>query len=148
MVAQNRITIVDSNIVFSALLNPHSNFADALLKPKSKNKFYSTTSLVLEIERHKTKIKKIAGYSEEEFQFLYRVITSKIKFFNSNLIPSETLDYANDLCNDIDVDDSEFIALTEHVHGCLWTGDKKLKKGLLNKRWDRFVTTDELLAVQ
>lgn len=39
--------VVDTNIVFSALLDPQSNFADALLEPKSKNRFYSTTSLVL-----------------------------------------------------------------------------------------------------
>ncbi len=31
MVAPNKIAVVDTNIIFSALLNPRSNFADALL---------------------------------------------------------------------------------------------------------------------
>lgn len=137
--------VVDTNIVFSALLDPQSNFADALLEPKTKNRFYSTTSLVLEIDKHKPKIKKIAGYSEEEFQFLYRQITSKIKFYNPNLIPSEILSYAHNLCHDIDSEDTEFVALTEHIRGNLWSGDKKLKKGLANKGWSKFVSIKELL---
>ncbi|MBX2917171.1 MAG: hypothetical protein KF856_18025 [Cyclobacteriaceae bacterium] len=139
------IIVVDTNIVFSAILDPQSNFAETLLKPKSKNRFYSTTSLILEIDRHKAKIKKLAGYSEEEFQFLYRQITSKIKFYNPNLIPSEILSYAHNLCHDIDLEDTEFVALTEHIRGNLWSGDKKLKKGLANKGWSKFVSLKELL---
>lgn len=145
MIGSNRTVIVDTNIVFSALLNPNSKFADALLKPETLIKFYSTASLIAEIENHKSKIKKISSYSDSELQFLIRVLTSRIRIFDPNLIPLETLTHIESLCLDIDLDDSEFVALTEHTDGVLWTGDKKLIKGLLKKGWDKFVTTEELL---
>ncbi len=40
---------------------------------------------------------------------------------------------AEDLTSDIDIDDCEFIALTDHMKGKLWSGDKRLIKGLLTK---------------
>ena len=142
MAAQNGIIIVDTNIVFSALLNPNSKFTDILLKPESRIEFYSTTSLLSEIESHKNKIKKISGYTDSELQFLTRIITTRIKFFEPKLLPEETLLYAERICRSIDPNDSEFVALTEHTNGLLWTGDKKLIKGLLKKGWDKFISTE------
>jgi hypothetical protein len=36
------------------------------------------------------------------------------------------------------------VALTEHINGYLWSGDKKLRTGLIKKGWDKFVTIDQL----
>jgi hypothetical protein len=36
------------------------------------------------------------------------------------------------------------VALTEHIKGRLWSGDKELQKGLTKKGWNKFITTDEL----
>jgi hypothetical protein len=40
--------------------------------------------------------------------------------------------------------DTEFVALTEHIRGKFWSGDKALQKGLKNKGWNKFISTDEL----
>ncbi|MBE9460646.1 PIN domain-containing protein [Dyadobacter subterraneus] len=48
------------------------------------------------------------------------------------------------LTHDIDIDDTEFIVLTEHAKAKLWSGDKELLTGLQKKKWNKFVTTEEL----
>lgn len=48
------------------------------------------------------------------------------------------------LVENIDIDDTEFVALTTHIHGRLWSGDKVLQNGLINKGWSKFVSTKEL----
>jgi predicted nucleic acid-binding protein len=40
--------------------------------------------------------------------------------------------------------DVEFVALTDHIHGRLWSGDKVLQHGLIKKGWNKFISTAEL----
>ena len=46
------------------------------------------------------------------------------------------------------VDTNIVIALTEHIKGKFWSGDKELQQGLMKKGWHKFVTTDELYNKQ
>jgi predicted nucleic acid-binding protein len=72
------------------------------------------------------------------------LITSRIRFVNISLIPKEIYYECELLTQDVDVDDCEFVALTEHIRGKLWSGDKRLIKGLQKKKWTKFVNTDDL----
>ncbi|MBD3750124.1 MAG: hypothetical protein IE931_11580 [Sphingobacteriales bacterium] len=45
--------VVDTNIVFSAILNTNSQIAKILLQPRSKLNFYATQHLLSEINEHK-----------------------------------------------------------------------------------------------
>lgn len=136
--------VIDSNIVFSAILNSNSKISQIILKPKTKFNFYSTSQLLIEINKHKAKIQKITKYSDHELDRIIAIITNKIRFINVQLIPKEIYLKAEELLKDIDIDDTEFIALTEHSKAKLWTGDKDLIKGLKEKNWDKFITTGEL----
>lgn len=136
--------VVDTNIVFSAILNTNSKIARVLLQPKSRLNFYSTEQLSYEIEEHKGKIKKISNYSDYEIDRITTLITNKIRFINLKLIPKESYEFAESLTQDIDIDDTEFVALTEHIKGKLWSGDKELQRGLNKKGWNKFISTEEL----
>jgi len=59
------------------------------------------------------------------------LITNKIRFINVLLISKTTYDNAENSTNDIDVDDCEFIALTDHIKGKFWSGDKFISKNEL-----------------
>jgi predicted nucleic acid-binding protein len=137
--------VVDSNIVFSAILNTNSKIARIILQPRNRINFYSTEQLSIEIEDHQEKIKKISNYSDSDLERIIALIINKIRFINVRLIPKESYEFAESLTYDIDIDDTEFVALTEHIRGKLWSGDKKLQKGLKKKGWNKFISTDELI---
>ena len=139
--------VIDTNITFSAILNTNSKISRIILQPKSRLNLYSTDQLELELSEHWDKLKRISKYSETELRKTTALITSKIKFINVELIPKKQFLKAELLTADIDIDDTEFLALTEHIRGKLWTGDKELIKGLKRKNWDKFVTTDQLFKI-
>lgn len=139
--------VIDTNITFSAILNTNSKISRIILHPKSRLNLYSTQQLELELTEHWDKLKKISNYSETELRKAATLITSKINFINVELIPIKLFLKAESLTADIDIDDTEFVALTEHIRGKLWTGDKELIKGLKHKKWDKFLTTDVLFKI-
>ncbi len=136
--------VVDTNIVFSAILNTNSKISMIILQPKSKLNLYSTGQLQNEIVEHWNKLKKISTYSEIELHKASTLIISKIKFISVQLIPRNLYNAAERLTSDIDIDDTEFVALTEHIKGKLWTGDKELISGLKKKKWEKIISTAEL----
>jgi predicted nucleic acid-binding protein len=75
------------------------------------------------------------------------LITSKIKFINLNLIPQNILVSAENLVSDVDDNDTEFVALTDHIRGKLWSGDLELQKGLKLKGWNKFISTADLIEL-
>jgi hypothetical protein len=84
--------VVDTNIVFSPILNTNSKIARVFLQPKNKLNFYSTEQLSYEIEEHKGKIKKISNYSDYQFVLFNSPYTLRysdgvipVSFLNSEL---------------------------------------------------------------
>ncbi|MDT3738986.1 MAG: PIN domain-containing protein [Candidatus Kapabacteria bacterium] len=139
--------VIDTNIIFSAILNTNSKIGKIVIQKGNNFNFYGTNQIVLEIDKHKNKLKKLTKYNETELDIIIDSIKRRIKFINVKLISKDSYRYAESLTHDIDIDDTEFVALTEHINGNLWTGDKELKNGLLNKGWTKFVTTDELYQI-
>jgi predicted nucleic acid-binding protein len=137
--------VVDTNIAFSAILNTNSLIGRIFLKPKSRLNFYSTDLLLIEIQEHKNKLKRLSGFTDEEFEKSVLIITNKIRFIDARLIPQSVLIQAQEMLKDIDIDDTEFVALTNHIHGRLWSGDKMLQNGLKQKKWNKFIATHELI---
>ena len=136
--------VIDTNIAFSAILNTNSKISRIILQPKSKLNLYSTEHLELELHEHWDKLKKVSKYSDIELHKTSILIISQIRFINVEFIPRELFIRAIKLTSDIDIDDTEFVALSEHIKGKLWTGDKELTKGLKKKNWNHLISTDEL----
>lgn len=97
-----------------------------------------------ELDRHKNKLISLSNYSENEFQRAFTIITQRIKIINFDLIPKKDFETAIELVSNIDINDVEFVALTEHVKGKLWTSDNVLIKGLAKKSWNKIITTKDL----
>jgi len=136
--------IVDSNIVFSAVLNSKGKIGQLIINGSKHFTFYTVGLLEKEIKTHKDKILKISGFSNEQFENVYQTVTGRIKFVDEILISDKCLSEAIDLVKDIDENDALFVALANHINAQLWTGDKKLARGLKRKGYTKLISTNEL----
>jgi len=99
-----------------------------------------------EIDKHWGKLRKMSKLSESQLEESRLRIFSRISFINEELIPGKIWLDAEKIATDIDIDDSDFIALTKHLKGYLWTGDKQLYIGLKNKKFKKVFNTSELIT--
>ncbi|MDR0873047.1 MAG: PIN domain-containing protein [Prevotellaceae bacterium] len=139
--------IVDTNIVFSALLNSNSRIGRLLLDTRDKFQFYSCKYLQKEILRHIDKIRQYSGLNDDDLSELITLVESRIFFLDEELLPPDIITEAKELVSDIDFDDFAFVAIAKHLDAWLWTGDKKLSIGLRQKGYSRIVTVSDLLEI-
>jgi predicted nucleic acid-binding protein len=136
--------VVDSNIVFSGILNTDSKIGQLLIKAPGSAVFYSCEFLHREIRHHRPKLEKITKLSATEVDELEMLVTRKIRFINDTLLNEDILAQAEALVEDIDPDDAPFLALAIQLNAKFWTGDKKLREGLLHKGYLDVLNTNEV----
>ena len=139
--------VVDTNIVFSALLNSTGRIGTILFNSGGYFEFYSCKYLQKEMFSHFAKIQKHSKLSSNDLFELLNLIERRIFFVDEDLLPKETVVKALELVSDVDADDLAFVALNNHLNGLLWTGDKALIRGLKQKNYQPVVTTFELSMI-
>ena len=139
--------IVDTNIMFSALLNSNGRIGRLLLDSRDKFRFYSCKYLQKEIYRHRKKIKHHSKLNEIDLSELISIIESRIFFIDENLLPANIIEEAKKWVADVDFDDFAFVAIANHLDAWLWTGDKKLTIGLRQKGYHRIISTNDLCDI-
>ncbi len=140
--------VVDTNIVFSAILNTESKIGDLLMNSESTFEFISVMYLREEIEKHENKLMDISGLTQELIKQSVEQVFSCIKFISEEIIPFEIWQKSARLVRDVDMDDIAFVALSEYEEIKLWTGDKELIKGLTAKGFKNCITTDEMIDLR
>jgi predicted nucleic acid-binding protein len=118
--------IVDTNIIFSVILNSNSTIGDLIFNSDAHFEFYSCNYMRYEIEKHRDRLLKISKLSEERLDISYFQVLSKIKFIN----------------------DIDFEAFSKFMKTALWTGDKILYKGLTKHGFKKLVNTTELFKIR
>ncbi len=139
------IVIIDTNIIFSTLLNSNSAVGNLLFNSDRCFEFYSCSYMRFEIDKHWEKIKKISKLSDEQLQISKQQVFSKLKFIDEAIIPESVWLKSEKTVRNIDPDDIAFVALTTFLKGTLWTGDKVLYKGLTESKFRKVINTQELL---
>lgn len=131
--------IVDTNIIFSALLREDNRYARALIKNEEKHDFYGIYFTIVELFKHKERIKQFSKLSEEDvLEVLYELL-KHINMINDDIVSVHSWKTAMELVYDIDVKDLPNVALTIELGGKLWTNDVELKAGLRAKGFEDFV---------
>lgn len=139
--------VVDTNIIFSALLNSNTTIGDLLFNPDKYFDFYSCSYMRYEIQKHWPRLKIISKLSDDQLEVSYSHLLSKLKFINEDIIPVEIWLEAEKNTKDIDIDDIDFVALTKFLQATLWTGDKILYNGLKKSNFIKIINTSGLQSL-
>lgn len=142
------ILVVDTNIVFSGILSPIGTISDLLLNSRGKFDFYAPSTIVDELNTHHQKLLTLSNLSKNELDFLIRTTLKKIELIDLESIPKKTWEKALDFTQNIDQFDAPFIALCLELNSPLWTGDKKLIKGLKEKGIDWVFDTEMIKQIR
>lgn len=138
--------IVNTNIIFSCLLNSHGTIGDIIFNSDNTFEFYSNQYMRFEIRKHWTRLKKISRLTDLELQTAYEKMLTKLTFINEELIPQTEWEKAEKLVKEIDVDGIDFVVLTKFLKGALWTGDKPLYEGLKSNRFRTVYNTQDMVT--
>jgi len=130
--------VVDTNIVFSALLSVNSSHREILLE--SDYEFFAPNFIFIELFKHKEKIKKYSKLNDAEIIEYFSVIVQNIQFIRPDIVSSSNIQIAYDYCRDVDEKDLVFLALALELNANLWTGDKKLISHLKSQGFSNFFT--------
>jgi predicted nucleic acid-binding protein len=130
--------IVDTNIIFSALLKDDNKYANTIIKNDSNHDFYAVYFTIVELFKHKEKIKKFSKLSDNEVLEVLYDLLKHIHIINDSIISIPAWKQAMHLVHDVDIKDVPNVALTIELEAKLWTSDTELKNGLRAKGFDDF----------
>ena len=131
-----RKVVVDTNILFSALLHAPNTFANIIFEENIA--FYTPHFVIVELFKHKERIIQRSVLSETDvLEILYRLIKN-IHLISEDNISDISWKTAYQLTFNIDIKDTPFVALAIELEAELWSSDKKLKTHLNQKGFRHF----------
>lgn len=122
--------VVDTNILISIFIKPDGRIADLFDSLKFHASLYLSDYSLIEIANHTSRILKLSKLDKDEFEAIKFNVYKNINVINTDLIPDPFLIHAFQLCQNIDEFDAPIVSLALSLKAILWTGDKKLSKGL------------------
>jgi len=144
-----RKIVVDTNIVFSAIVNLNAKIGDLLMNSGGILAFYSCNLLQDELLNNEEKLLQISGMKPEELGKSKNLIFNSIEFISEELVPFDIWKTSIPLVREVDMDDIAFVALNEYLEdSILWTGDKKLLTGLHAKGYEQVISTERLFELR
>lgn len=137
--------VVDTNIVFSSILNSASRIALVLISGKRHFKFYSCEFLLQELDIHRDKLRKLTKLQDAELDEVIGMVTKNITFINEAALPGSLYRATERMMKENDLKGVPFVALVQGLEAKLWAGDKVLSKGLAKSHPGLVTITAELI---
>ena len=140
--------VVDTNVVFSALVNSNSTIAEIIIGEGKLYRFYTSEYTLVELMKHHEKLKKASKLNDEDIDTAKYKIFRYIDLITLEIVPEKYWIKAEELVADIDLDDIAFVALSLYLKAYLWTGDKNLYDGLKSKGFIKVISTSDLIQLR
>lgn len=108
--------VVDTNIIFSAMLNPAATIGQILIYGQSQFEFFAPNLVRSEIRRHQDKIMALAEEMDENaFYDIRDELFSCLNFISEEQIPYDYWHEALSIVRETDMDDIAFVVLAEYL---------------------------------
>ena len=133
--------IIDANVIFSALISGK----EILVRLFENNTLYAPDFILVEIDKYKTVILKKSKMPLENLQDFIQRLFQQVTIMPALYITDENKQKAMELCEDVDIKDTAYIALSLEMNLSVVTRDKKLYNGLKAKGFENIILLDELL---
>ncbi len=133
----NPPVVVDTNILFAALVGRQSRLREILLTEAGVS-FCCPRFVFTELFKHKERILAATDLSEDELLEALNSLFAHIQFMDESAIPIGDWLEARRLCVGVDEKDTPFVALALYLNAPLWTEDHELKEGLGAKGFKSF----------
>jgi predicted nucleic acid-binding protein len=82
-----QMIIVDTNILFSTLLNSQSSFTKILLR--ADYRFFVCEQVLVELFKRKEKLVKVSQLSEDAIVRIYQILLKRVTLYKEDLIALE-----------------------------------------------------------
>jgi predicted nucleic acid-binding protein len=128
--------VVDTNVVFSALLKRQSQVRQTLFT--AQRQFISPRFIVVELFKRKERIARLSELTHDELLEQLNATINRLTFVDESAIGIGAWIEGRRLCRDIDLKDTPFVALALHAGAELWTQDEPLKAGLRRNGFEHF----------
>ncbi len=129
--------IEDANIAFRTLAGSRGDLRSRL-DATDEIRFIAPRFLFVELFKHKDRLLRAMGKSEEELLDALHALVASLDFTDEVAIPIGTWVEARRLCAPTDPKDTPYVALALHHDAELWTEDTELKTGLIARGFTRF----------
>lgn len=133
--------VIDSNVIFSALISGKQIYLNLF----DEFTFYIPDFVFLEIDKYKAVILSKTKLTKRELQNFIKRLFQQIIVIPSLYIEEKNRKKATDLCMDIDLKDTVYVALSIEMKLPLVTRDKPLYEGLKKKDFNQVILFDELM---
>ncbi len=137
------IIITDCNEIISAVYAPKGAVAQ-IFTSQSNIQFLAPDYILEEVFEHLQDIAEALDLPYNEVKKRAKKITKEIKITEVAKIPKKYIEKSVEIAKDIDLEDAPYIALHLYKKHKIWTSDKILINGLINKGYDICITTSEL----
>ena len=139
--------VIDASVIISALINPNGKEAAYIFNYSDKLDFVAPELVHQEIAAKSSRIIKSSHLTARTLQMASDMIVQNISIFSVSKYDQDILNLAQQLTDDIDPKDAQYIALTILLEGLFWTGDLKLLRGLRRKEFNYIITTLDLQQI-
>lgn len=130
--------VIDTNILFSALLKEKTYIADILIQNEQLDHFLTPRYAIVELFKHKERIAQLSALKEEELLEMLHLLLKQIQFIDESMITTSSYIEARRLTKGVDDKDLLFVAMAIEFDAYLWTNDQQLIRGLQLKGFNSF----------
>lgn len=140
--------VVDTNIVFSSILNSNGLIGELLFNSEDQFEFFSSEFIIDELTKYKAKLQALTKMSEDKIDVSIHQVLKNVELISLEALSETHWSRAYELVVDVDENDTPFLATAIGIKASIWTGDKKLINGLRAKGFQYIYSTAELFEIR